>query len=258
MSEYADAHRSKDAKARVAKYLGKPAGNIDASGWREKTDIGTPHQTGKAPEKRAFKKGGKVEGKNVHHHAGRKARAMGGPDVEVPAPQNAGPLGGGLYGMKSAPVRSPVLKDGGMEDGMAPKAPATPSSGPYQIVHRETGRVVGKANTLNGARASRDRNDNKYGSYAHKIVDLSDGRSRLKDGGDAERKSRASGGKASKGKMNVNIIIGGHDDKPPMPPMMPPPGPPPGMPSGSPLVPPAPGGMPPQAPQGMPMRPPGQ
>lgn len=40
----------------------------------------------------------------------------------------------------------------------------------WNIVHRNTGKVVGKATTLKGAKSSVDRNDNKYGSYAHTSV----------------------------------------------------------------------------------------
>jgi len=35
----------------------------------------------------------------------------------------------------------------------------------YEIVDRQTGRVVGKAKTLRGARRSVDRRDNAYGGY---------------------------------------------------------------------------------------------
>ena len=85
------------------------------------------------------------------------------------------------------------------------------------------------------------------------------------------RIARKSGGKAGKGKMNVNIIIGGHDQgqapmagappQPPMPPKavpMPMPAPAPQMPMGMPMggamppgmgMPPPPGGMPPQMPR---------
>ena len=67
------------------------------------------------------------------------------------------------------------------------------------------------------------------------------------------RIARASGGKAGKGKMNVNIIIAGkHPDSAMGNPMMPPGGMPPGgmPPRAQPVPMPAPGGM---APQGMPM-----
>ena len=39
----------------------------------------------------------------------------------------------------------------------------------FHVVHRETGKVVGKASTIKRARSIRDRHDNNYGSYAHAI-----------------------------------------------------------------------------------------
>jgi hypothetical protein len=244
MSKYADSHRSKEAKSRVDKMTKQSDEKYGASGWKPPTDEKANVQTGMRPVSRqAYKKGGAVMGAKASHHPGRKARAEGGKaltadslinrdakeanekragekhdgglkrggrshkdmggqlqPLQVQPPQNAGPIGGGLYGMKSNPVRSPLLKKGG-------KAEAKEVSGT-----RPTG----------------------------------------------DRIARASGGKASKGKMNVNIIIGGHGDKPPVPPMMPPP---PMPPQGSPMVPPPPpaGAMPPPMPPGgMPMRPPGQ
>jgi hypothetical protein len=62
-----------------------------------------------------------------------------------------------------------------------------PRKGPYQIVHQKTGKVVGKANTLNGARKSRERNDMNYGSYAHQIIDTATGKVTMKDGGRAAK-----------------------------------------------------------------------
>lgn len=40
----------------------------------------------------------------------------------------------------------------------------------YNIVHKQSGKVVSKAKTKNGARKAVDNWDNKYGSYAHKAV----------------------------------------------------------------------------------------
>jgi hypothetical protein len=53
---------------------------------------------------------------------------------------------------------------------------------PFTIYNRRTGESVGKANTIKGARQSRDRNDNEYGGYAHHIKD-SEGNPRMKVGG---------------------------------------------------------------------------
>jgi|GEM_PF-4120813 len=41
----------------------------------------------------------------------------------------------------------------------------------YLIKKKSTGEIVGRANTLKGAWRSRDRNDNRHGSYAHRIFD---------------------------------------------------------------------------------------
>jgi hypothetical protein len=53
--------------------------------------------------------------------------------------------------------------------------------GQFSIFNSRTDEVVGKASTLHGARRSRDRHDNKHGSYAHSIKD-STGK-RYKSGG---------------------------------------------------------------------------
>lgn len=42
----------------------------------------------------------------------------------------------------------------------------------YNIIHHASGKVVGKAMTKNGARKSLDNHDNKYGSYAHRILPI--------------------------------------------------------------------------------------
>jgi hypothetical protein len=78
------------------------------------------------------------------------------------------------------------MKSGGRTakaDGGGMNGDDEPKKGPYQIVHQKTGKVVGKANTLNGARKSRERNDMNYGSYAHQIIDTATGKSTMKDGG---------------------------------------------------------------------------
>jgi hypothetical protein len=53
---------------------------------------------------------------------------------------------------------------------------------PFTIFNRRTGETTGKANTLKGARRSKDRKDNEYGGYAHAIKD-SAGNHRHKSGG---------------------------------------------------------------------------
>ena len=83
-------------------------------------------------------------------------------------------------GQREMDQRSGKAGGGEMDADDAPK------KGPYQIIHQKTGKVVGKANTLKGARQSRDRNDMNYGSYVHRIIDTATGKSMLKDGGKAE------------------------------------------------------------------------
>lgn len=58
-------------------------------------------------------------------------------------------------------------------------APTPARKAAFHIVHRESGRVVGKASTQQGARRARDRHDNNYGSYAHKVVEVGGDRERL-------------------------------------------------------------------------------
>lgn len=131
--------------------------------------------------------------------------------------------------------------------------------GDYKIVNKKTGSAVGKASTLKGARQARDRQDNKYGSYAHGVKD-SWGRSRKAGGSVSDgtlegtrptggRLARKDGGR-TKGKTDINIIIGRSAPAQPAPGLMP------GGPGGSPVpvpVGPAPlGAMGPQVPGGSP------
>lgn len=81
-------------------------------------------------------------------------------------------------------------------DGGSMDADDEPRKGPYHIVHQKTGKVVGKANTLNGARKSRERNDMDYGSYAHQIIDTATGKATMKDGG---RTAKMGGGSMGMG-----------------------------------------------------------
>ena len=57
---------------------------------------------------------------------------------------------------------------------------------PFTVINHRTGQAVGKANTLKGARRSKERKDLDYGGYAHSIKD-STGRHRLKSGGSAKK-----------------------------------------------------------------------
>jgi len=77
-------------RAKIAHYNRKSDGPVDASDYdvskaftaEEPTNKGTMPNTveaRKTPQPRAFKRGGAVHGEAAKHHAGRKARAMGGP-----------------------------------------------------------------------------------------------------------------------------------------------------------------------------------
>jgi hypothetical protein len=79
MSELAQKSRAA-MKDKIKRMLGPGSGgDIDASGWREPTDMRTNAQTGLRPVSRqARKRGGKVEGHVPQHRADRKPRKSGG------------------------------------------------------------------------------------------------------------------------------------------------------------------------------------
>jgi len=60
----------------------------------------------------------------------------------------------------------------------------------YNIVHRDSKRVVGTATTMKKARSARDRHDNKYGSYAHSIVPVFKEEYEQMDEGNQENKAK--------------------------------------------------------------------
>lgn len=128
-------------KARAAmkeKAQGRAAptkGSVDASGWTEPT-MNTEAKVGMRPiSRRAFKKGGKVEGEKGVKHAGkapRKGKNLGGPmslgDIEADAirqareakmrrliNEEAGSDGDGLY----LPEKSPYVRKHGGRSGRA-------------------------------------------------------------------------------------------------------------------------------------------
>ena len=199
MSEYHDKYAPKGAKDRVDHIIGdNRKGKIDASDVKlpEREDMG--ERVIDKP-RRAYKKGGKVEGETAHHHAGRKRRDAGGSTVDQLRPQVPA---SGLYGSGFTPTHAGMLS-------------------------------------------------NAAG---------------LKKGGEAKKRTKRAEGGRTKGKTNINIIIGGPKEAPPQQPMVPPP--PSAMPPRPPLPPGAMGamqppgmgggappiggpGMPPQMPAGM-------
>ena len=78
MSEAAKAAR-KANKAKALRLTSASKDKVDASDFVAQPDINAGIKTGARPiSKRAFKRGGKVEGVKAHAHAGRKARKSGG------------------------------------------------------------------------------------------------------------------------------------------------------------------------------------
>jgi hypothetical protein len=200
MSEYGDKHRSKEKKAKVARYTRDHDGALDASGYETP---GKPEEVGKntyvkQPVPRAYKCGGGVTGEKAKHHSGRKARSAGGapgqPDVATNQPE----VPNNRFSFSNAPngVKSMTgIKRGG------------------KVEHSD---------------AAEDK----------KLIDKLVKPEARRDG--EERKARAHGGETTKkvkGKTNINIIIsaGGKDKdqqpqsnpmggpvKPPSPPSPPP------------------------------------
>lgn len=97
-------------------------------------------------------------------------------------------------GQREMNARTGKMGGGSMDADDAPKKGAA-----FHIVNKKTKQVVGKANTIAGARNSRERNDMKYGSAIHGILDTETGESRMKNGGAAHGKGcmcKACGGSA--------------------------------------------------------------
>lgn len=42
----------------------------------------------------------------------------------------------------------------------------------FHVINSKTGQVVAKCKTKGGARLSRDRKDNEYGAYVHRVVEV--------------------------------------------------------------------------------------
>ena len=74
---------------------------------------------------------------------------------------------------------TPPASDGGPTSAPDPNAGAKKNPVAYHVVNRRTGIVVAKATTRQGARRSMDFHDNRYGGYAHKVVEVGSGREKL-------------------------------------------------------------------------------
>jgi hypothetical protein len=195
MSEESKKHRDA-AKAKAHRLANGVSGAVDASGWKPESSVeplNTEVKTGLRPiSPRAFKRGGAVEGEEAKHHAGRAKRKSGGVTINDVMNRDVKSANQDRDGHKHIGA----LKDGG-------KAEAHPARD----------RDLKAAELL-----VKDHKRKDGGSVSDGEIEGT----RPKGG----REAHARGGKAGKGKMNVNIIIGAHAAQPPAPP--PPPGPPPG------------------------------
>jgi hypothetical protein len=259
------------------------AGKVDASsfGPAETTDsLHADIKQGMRPiSQRGFKQGGAVTGGPGLKHGGRAARKRGG---------EAALFGDAIYNSDVKKTNEDrkgyVPREGGMKKGG--KAGGGPLGGFNAITSpQQAAGVASAANNAAGVAPNRFNfgptggsgllHVKKGGKVEHSDVkedkklikgEVKGGCLKRKEGGTAKceggmAKPRAHGGRAGKGKMNVNIIIGtphGGDQQPPAPPMpmRPPPPPPAPPPPGMPPM----GGAPPMgggAPPPMPMPPPG-
>lgn len=312
---------------------------IDASGYKVPGEMHTEEKTGEKPKNpRMFKRGGKVEGAEATHHAGKKPRAKrdlggaaptaagagtAGPMLNLPAAAQAQvanaartPNPQGMLG--SHPVQSWMAKAGGIkkggrvkkaeggeahsdakedrrlidkmvkpeartgkkEGGKAHKAKGGEVVGNSEVTGtRPTGGRLARADGGRGWKVAQgsSRGLVKAPDYAgalarasqigfHKpssvVLDTDAAADQKKAIAASSRLARASGGKASKGKVNVNVIIAQKPDSAmgAGAPMMPPGAPPHPIPP--PVIPPAsmgggaaggmPAGMPGAMPSGMP------
>ena len=253
MSEESKRYREA-MKAKARRMGGKGSSDaVDASGWSpegETEPLNAETKTGMRPiSKRQFKRGGKVHGEESMHHAGRAKRKDGGSltadklsnrDIKEANREREGgkdhlgglKTGGRAKRMMGGPLGAnvmPGLPPGGSPGMVQPGMMPRKSGGKAEHPHRE--RDLKDAEEL-------VRDHRKSGGEA-----VADGKleGTRPEGG---REARASGGKAGKGKMSVNIIIGGHGQ--PQQPPQPPAGPPPMAPHPQMMPPPPPPQMPPQ------------
>ena len=147
MSEHADKYRSTNAKEKIANYCRKSDGPVDASDWKQHSDPVSSGQTyvKKMENPRAFKRGGKVDGEEGHKHAGRKARAMGGPNMPQGGPMTAVPsqlMNVGGANPYAAPQPGHLAKGGKAQN---PKVTGTRPTG-GRIAKASGGSAKGKTN----------------------------------------------------------------------------------------------------------------
>jgi hypothetical protein len=264
-----NAKKFREAMKRRAQDRVKPGSDaVDASGWKPEGStepLNTTAKVGLRPiSKRAFKRGGKVSGEDAKHNASRAERKAGG------VAHGAGAAAATSDCMKGVDVKKGAskehiggLKRGGLKRGglkRGGKAGGGPLGGFNAITSPE--QANGVASASNNAAGVAPNRFNFGPSGGTGILHVKKGGKVVKKAGgsvaDGElegtrpkggREAHARGGRAGKGKMNVNIIIGtprGPEQpaQPPAPPhMVPPPAPP--MPGGAPPMGGMPGGAPP-------------
>ena len=293
MSEDAKAYRkaNRDKADRLVRV--DPKGRVDASDYTPPDALDADVKTGARPiSKRAFKRGGMVMGAKAAHHAGRAKRKAGG-ELTADSLQNRsmksanderdGTKHVGAF-KKGGKAHRKHHADGGTanqnkDEGSSDKEllglTKTNRRNPYTGGNEPEASDLYSPDQLKRLEMSRKRGGRTHPDVAEdkalirKMV-KAEARTGKKHGGmapailgtrpDGGRVARKHGGKAAKGKTNVNIIIAGHGAQgapqgtppgtgPTMPPVMPrPPMMPPGAPAG---LPPGAGAPP------MPMPPPG-
>lgn len=241
--------KARDAAKSKAERLTKDStGKIDASGWQEPLGENGDIQTGPRPvSRRQFKRGGQVHGEAAKMHAGRKPRKGGGranvdgglinTDVKAENKDREGikhvggmkrggkahkDMGGGLAlpawndaVTRKAGGRAKKMLGGPMEArrSMTPMgarvgngAPGTATGHPFVQMRATGGKVHGtkcECPKCSGGAVSKARGGSTESNAA--MIGA------RPEGG---RTARASGGRAKKGAMNVNIIIASPKDKP--------------------------------------------
>ena len=277
MSEMSKAARAAMKKKAEKLTTADPSQKVDSSTWSPPEPLNADVKTGMRPvSRRAYKKGGKVEGEAAPMRADRKPRKAGGKS-EMPlvdrfinkdlkkaneyreGVKHVGGMNKG--GRTKKNFGGPLMQPGGMMSanpemgGVAPDQSNMSMRDPREdMVGKSRFNFIGASGNprlKNGGKAEKHDDAKQDMALIKKMVKPSARKARKEGGGvftgpsypgkvpgvvPGGRTARASGGKAGKGKTNVNIIIatGQH-----------------GQGEGAGIMPP--GGMPPKPPGGMPI-----